>query len=328
MKLAILGGSFNPVHKGHIFLADEVHKRLGYELIVMIPARVSPFKQAFNTAETSEKRLSALLAAAEGRRYLTVDDCELLREGVSWTIDTVKDVITRYQPAGKLGLILGDDLAADFPKWKNAPRILELCDLIIASRVTDTLNFPYPYIKLNNAPFPVSSSMIREKIARKDDWHDLLPAPGHENAMEAIVRNTLRPERFIHSRNTALIASRLARRFSLDEDAAYLAGITHDIAKEISTPLEHGARGAELLSMRYGITHTGVLEAVRVHTKGEIGMSALAKIVYIADKVEWRRKSEELIPLRGLLETLPLDELFPVIEQAVHAYLEKSDVRC
>jgi nicotinate-nucleotide adenylyltransferase len=90
MKLAILGGSFNPIHKGHIFLANEAHRRLGYELVVLVPARVSPFKQEVDIGGSAERRFAEALAAIEGARYLTVDDCELLRDSVSWTIDDRK----------------------------------------------------------------------------------------------------------------------------------------------------------------------------------------------------------------------------------------------
>jgi nicotinate-nucleotide adenylyltransferase len=351
-----LGGSFNPVHRGHIALAETARKKLDCSLVILVPAWISPFKvkdSAGGTdalAQEAERRLLLLLAAVEGRRGLVVDDCEVQRGGVSWTIDTVDDIIRRYEPDGKPALLLGEDLLADFPQWKNAAELAEQCSLVVARRQTESAQgntpqgdaaqnganiagFPYPYTLLDNPLMPVSSSLVREKIARNEDSTALLPIPvlarsdGERVIMrqETAARETLPAGRFIHSRNTAILAARLARRFGLDEDTAYLAGIAHDIAKTISTPLGHGEAGAALLEKKYGIDDPQVLEAVRVHTEGKTGMGTIAKVVYIADKVEWRRRT--VAPgLRRLLETLPLDELLAVIMQEVHAYLRKKGI--
>jgi nicotinate-nucleotide adenylyltransferase len=346
LKIAILGGSFNPVHRGHISLAETAREKLGCGLVILVPAWISPFKVKDTPGGTdtllqeADRRLSLLLAAVEGRRGLVVDDCEIQRGGVSWTIDTVDDIIRRYEPEDKPALVLGEDLLADFPQWKNAAELAGRCRLVAARRQTDSTpsgarggGFPYPIIRLDNPLVPVSSSMIREKIERNEDWSALLPEPvpartdtGHTiMRLETAVREKLPAGRFIHSRNTAVIAARLARRFNLDEDAAYLAGITHDIAKDISTPLGHGEAGAALLEKTYRIDDPRVLEAVRLHTEGKTGMGPIAKTVYIADKVEWRRKT--VAPgVRRLLETLPFDELLTVIMQEVHAFLRKKGI--
>ena len=344
-----MGGSFNPVHRGHIALAETAREKLTCDLVVLVPAWVSPFKlknmQAGTESqeEQAARRLSALLAAAAGRRGLVVDDCELLRGGVSWTDDTVDDIIRRYEPDEKPALVLGEDLLADFPRWKNADVLAERCELVVARRKTDgggaddgggvNGGFPYPYRLLDNPLVPVSSSMVREKIARGEDWSALAPEPVPAVTerqrltarLEAAAREKLPTGRFIHSRNTAILAAHLARRFALDEDAAYSAGIVHDIGKDISTPLGHGEAGAALLENNYDVTDPDVLEAVRVHTEGRAGMGGIAKAVYIADKVEWRRRT--VAPgLRRLLETLPLDELLAIIMREVHDYLRKKGI--
>ena len=113
MRFAILGGSFNPVHMGHLFLADTALTALGYDRIILVPAYTSPFKPGAQGASPKD-RLDMLIASIPADNRLTVDDCEIRREGVSFTIDTVKDVIERYRPQGKPGLILGDDLPGIF----------------------------------------------------------------------------------------------------------------------------------------------------------------------------------------------------------------------
>jgi nicotinate-nucleotide adenylyltransferase len=348
LKIAILGGSFNPVHKGHIFLAETVIETLGYGLVVLVPAYISPFKQGVPEdrdalKRQAEERLSLLLAAVEGKRRLTVDDCEFAREGVSYTIDTIGDIVERYRPDGKPGLIIGDDLARDFPRWRRARDIAGCCDLIVANRTGDGAEIPFVHTRLGNVVMPVSSSMVREKMAKGEDWRDWVPEgvappePGisgdvsgdlSRNILRRIereVRGMLPLGRFLHSRNVALMACTLAARFGLDEDDAFLAGIAHDMAKGLSTPLGHGEMAAEMLRDSFGVTNSEVLEAVRWHTEGKVGMGDLAKIVYIADKIEPRRKTVDP-RLRELGKTAPLDALFTEVVRGTHDYLERKGV--
>jgi nicotinate-nucleotide adenylyltransferase len=109
--------------------------------------------------------------------------------------------------------------------------------------------------------------------------------------VEDAARAALSAGRFIHSRNTAALARELAIRFGLDARAAWLAGIAHDMAKEQSTDLEHGKAAAVLLESRFGIHNKAVLEAIEVHTTGRPGLGDLAKVLFIADKIEFSRGS-------------------------------------
>ena len=121
MKLGILGGSFNPVHLGHLFLADKALVTLKLDTVVLIPAYRSPFKlQAEGMESGADDRLAMLAAAVCGDGRLAIDDCEIRRGGVSYTVDTLEDIIVRYMPTGKPSIIIGDDLAVDFPKWHKS----------------------------------------------------------------------------------------------------------------------------------------------------------------------------------------------------------------
>jgi nicotinate-nucleotide adenylyltransferase len=147
---------------------------------------------------------------------------------------------------------------------------------------------------------------------------DAAPPPAQEFSQALLVRlehavcESLSLSRFLHSRNTALLSWDLCRRFGLDPGAGYLAGISHDLAKPLGweemtgiaqrdgqgiSELErrkpmllHGRAAAVLLRERFGVHNEEVLEAVAFHTEGKIGMGPLAKLVYIADKVEVSRK--------------------------------------
>jgi nicotinate-nucleotide adenylyltransferase len=378
VKFAILGGSFNPVHVGHLFLADAVLTGLGYDRVILVPAFESPFKVGDHKASPKD-RLDMLAASIAGDPRLVVDDCEIKREGISYTIDTIEDIRERYRPEGKPGLILGDDLAPAFSQWRKAREISELTGIIIARRLFSPpnrgdsapggdevpsgseLNFPYPYKGLNNEIMNVSSRLVREKIRRGENWRYLTPAgaryiiedrglygfkpiavkAGTGNItqdklvfLENAVCRSLNPSRFLHSRNTALLAWDLCLRYGLDPRAGYLAGITHDMCKSMDSrelirlasadcggisdlearkpDLLHGRAAAALLRDHYGITDQEILDAVRFHTAGSPGMGDLAKVVYIADKIEVSRKNVEE-DLREMSASAGLDELFAAV---------------
>jgi nicotinate-nucleotide adenylyltransferase len=370
MRLAILGGSFNPVHLGHLYLADAVISNFGYDRVVLVPAFRSPFKLGA-AAPPPQDRLDMLAASIPGDPRLVIDDCEIRREGVSYTVDTLADIIRRYLPEGKPALILGDDLARDFPAWKNAGEILSLADVIIARRIlSEAGEYPYPCRQMRNEVMEISSAQVRELIRQGKHWRYLVPAGarnlieerrlyglpgpaadagtetrikiGTENGssgvpppagpsgipapagaaagpagpalivrMEGEVRRILSQPRFLHSRQVAVMASDLCRIFGLDSQAGYLAGIVHDIGKQLGDEeliklaktdknpissmekqkpsLLHGRAGAAMLRKQYGIRDQAILEAVRRHTTGSEGMGPLAKALYVADKVEVSR---------------------------------------
>jgi nicotinate-nucleotide adenylyltransferase len=360
VKLGILGGSFNPVHNGHLHLAEKAISELKLDRVVFVPAYRSPFKLDISGLNSSAvDRINMLAASISGDPRLTIDDCEIRREGVSYTVHTLEDIIERYLPEGKPYLLIGDDLAEDFPKWRNSERILEMANIVIARRFNpqqgvidnNTPSYPYPYLLLNNEKMTVSSNEVREMIAGQNDWEACVPPAAakiikerqlydisdsedplvkecclnRQNEQDSVLfkveqaaRETLSTARFLHSRNTAILAYDMCRRFQgeypdIDPMDGYLAGIAHDLAKQLDpketaklaksdgngiSPLEkehpkllHGRAGAVLLRERFSIHNKDILEAVALHTSGSDNMRPLAKIIYIADKAEVSRVS-------------------------------------
>ncbi|MDR0722710.1 MAG: nicotinate (nicotinamide) nucleotide adenylyltransferase [Treponema sp.] len=380
MKLAILGGSFNPVHMGHLVLADTVLSALRYDRIILIPAYQSPFKQGA-VGGSPQDRLDMLAASIPGDPRFTMDDCEIKRKGVSYTIDTIKDIMARYRPEGKLGLVLGDDLAGNFLSWREASEIMSQVDIIIAHRIAAASeSFPYPHKRLNNAIIEISSAVLRDRIQDQGNWRYLVPAgargiiedrklygyippeacgtvPGVPSIpaapstweliseVETAVRRAVSFSRFLHSRNTALLCWDLCIRFGLDPQKGYLAGISHDMCKSLGEEemffwarmdekeieaierkkpsLLHGRAAAVVLKNRFNLHDEGILEAVRLHTTGGMGMGPLAKVVYIADKLEISRG--DLDPtIQDLRETANLDRLFEAVLEETVGYLRSQ----
>ena len=377
MKLGILGGSFNPIHLGHIFLADKAITALELDRVIFVPAYRSPFKPETNsTGASANDRMDMLAAALCGDDRFGIDSCEIKREGVSYTIDTLEDFIVRYMPKGKPVLIIGDDVAADFPKWRESDKILELADIAVAFRDSSAVTeYPFPYTLINNEVINISSQAVRQKIKENSSWRSLVPAGvkaiiedrflygfangsrletrwSNKNCSQAIIqrieaaaREILSTERFLHSRNTALAASDLCRRFGIDPQEGYLAGIAHDLAKQLDNKqilkivksdkqelsalekgkpnLLHGKAAAVLLRERFCIHNEDILDAVASHTYGNDNMGLLAKIVYIADKTESSRNIDPA--LRKMCKEADLDSiLLVVLEKTINKLRAKE----
>lgn len=208
MKIAVLGGTFNPLHKGHEMIARKVREDLGYDKILFVPAFMPPHKTVISRM-TAEDRLAMVQAfcANEGGDSFVCEPCEIERGGVSYTFETLGYLTEKYKALyqgnldGKLAFILGEESAAEFHKWKNVNLILEKADLIVARREagktvsSDSANVPsgnykgdfqvkfnpetfqFPYIELKNPVLKISSSEIRELIKTGGDWESLVPVP-------------------------------------------------------------------------------------------------------------------------------------------------------
>ena len=179
MRLAVLGGSYNPIHIGHLMLADAVALRYGYDTIVFVPAFLSPFKDGHSGC-TAEDRLAMVKLAIADNPAFYCEPCEIQRQGVSYTIDTLKFLKKKFpQCEGKIGLIIGDDLLEGFSGWREAEYIPDYADIIVGNRIIDrysTSAGKVPHLRVDNALLPVSSSGIRAAIKEKKSWRYLVPS--------------------------------------------------------------------------------------------------------------------------------------------------------
>lgn len=176
MRLLLFGGTFNPVHWGHLLLAEELREEFSYDVVLFVPSARPPHKEVFPEPGADE-RLAMLRLALAGNPAFGVDDCELLRAGPSYSIDTLRGLAGRYSIEGKPGLVIGDDLVAGFSRWREPRAIAEESELILARRggVEGEASFPYPHRRAQNRLIPLSSSEIRQRIATGRSLRYLLP---------------------------------------------------------------------------------------------------------------------------------------------------------
>ena len=166
MKTAVFGGSFNPIHLGHLALAREV-VNLGYQRIIFVPARKPPHKNGgMEVGVSARDRLQMLALALETMTEAVLWDGELNRPGPSYSIDTLDELRRIGMVSGRPGFIIGDDLIAGFPSWKESDRLAESTLILLGRRTgREDYSFPYPHQRLRNPIWPHSSTQVREIIA-------------------------------------------------------------------------------------------------------------------------------------------------------------------
>jgi nicotinate-nucleotide adenylyltransferase len=138
-RIAIFGGTFNPLHMGHINVITTVHSRAGLAKIVVVPAAQSPLKPA-TEGPTDEQRLEMLRRGLAEFSFVEIDEQELRRGGVSYTIQTVENYAKTVAPEN-LYLIIGLDQLEEFDKWKDYEKILSLANLLVVTRPGHTIPF-------------------------------------------------------------------------------------------------------------------------------------------------------------------------------------------
>jgi len=184
-KTGILGGTFDPVHTGHILLAEEVAGRLGLCEVVFIPAG-HPWLKENGAITSAEHRLAMLKLAVAGRPLFSISTMELERPGPSYTADTMVELGRRRSAEEELYFILGWDNLKELPRWHQPQKLISLCKLAAVPRVgsqapdLDELEKSLPGIKgrvamLDGPHIDISASEIRRRVAAGLSIEGLVP---------------------------------------------------------------------------------------------------------------------------------------------------------
>jgi nicotinate-nucleotide adenylyltransferase len=177
MKLGIFGGSFDPVHLGHLLVAQAAIEELGLERLFFIPAAQSPFKPE-NKPAPDAARLQLLRLALAAQSNCEIDDQELRRGGVSYTVDTLRDYAKRFAGA-ELFYLIGADNVPKLNEWREPAELARLAEFVAIPRPGGAAAvFPPPFRgrRLRGFPFGVSSSEIRARVKAGLPIENLVPA--------------------------------------------------------------------------------------------------------------------------------------------------------
>jgi len=187
-RIGIFGGSFDPVHLGHLLVAQAAQEELDLDRLYFVPAAQSPFKQSSNPAP-GHVRAQLLRLALAGKEWCEVDEQELQREGISYSVDTLRDYAKRF-PEAELFYLIGADNAPTLPQWRAAEELARLAQFVVIPRPGQPgvpLPAPFRGVTLRGWPLGVSSSAIRARIKSGQSFAHLVPAA----VAEALQNNPL-----------------------------------------------------------------------------------------------------------------------------------------
>ncbi|MDD5843642.1 MAG: nicotinate (nicotinamide) nucleotide adenylyltransferase [Solobacterium sp.] len=373
IKTGILGGTFNPPHRGHLAMALSALK-LPLDEVWVIPDGIPPHKELKGNALTYD-RLNMVRILFDGIEKINIKTIETDKLFKNYTYLTM-EYLFRTFPDRKFYYIIGEDSLDSFPDWVHPERISKCCDFIVIPREDNsTFNnlkkkccdmgkrFGSIFYPIYQEKIDISSTDVREDLknnrtsslinSKELDYirdHDLyIEEKAYTMTIDNIksdLNKRLKPSRYEHTLGVAYTASCLAMRYSYPMEKAFLAGLLHDCAKNMSPDdlletcikndirvtnaerempyLLHSKVGAYLAKTRYKIDDKDILHAIEVHTTGCPDMNLLDKIIFCADYIEPNRnKAENLSEIRNQA-FLDLDKAVIFILRDTISYLKNS----
>ncbi len=359
MRIAVFGGSFDPVHVEHVEVARAAIQSLHLDKIVIMPAAAPPHKRD-KTLSPDAHRLEMCRIAFDKVKEAEVSDYEIKQGGVSYTYLTCRYFRETYKDA-EIFWLVGTDMLRDFPTWKNPESILSDVTLAVCARAEtgewlkkecaafeEKFSKKFALVEYNGKD--VSSTQIRvlagagmrlfpltdektEKYIYQNGLYKI------DKAREMLLLE--KENRRAHSIRVALTAAKRANDLGVPEEKAIEAALIHDCAKNLekdssflkgfSMPtlygkvpqaVAHQYEGAYVAEHAFGVQDQDILNAVRYHTSGRPQMSALEKLIFLADMVEEERHYQGVEKIRALFYQTPCKTA--VKEESLDECLEEA----
>lgn len=174
-QVGILGGNFNPVHNAHLVVADQVRQQLGLDKVLLMPEYEPPHVDTKGTI-AEHHRLKMLELAIEGIEGLEIETIELERKGISYTYDTML-LLNERDPDTDYYFIIGADMVDYLPKWHRIDELVEIVQFVGVQRPRYKAGTSYPVIWVDVPLMDISSSMVRDFVAKDRTPNFMLPKP-------------------------------------------------------------------------------------------------------------------------------------------------------
>jgi len=172
-KVGLLGGTFDPIHQGHLIIADQVLWKLSLDEVRFMPNALPPHKRK-TTTTSIEDRLKMIELAIQDHPKFRIETIELMREGKSFTYDTMV-LLKEREPDTEFYFIIGGDMIDDLPNWHRIDELLTLVTFVGVNRPGFKGETEYPLIRVEIPLIAISSSLIRDKIKRGESIRYLVP---------------------------------------------------------------------------------------------------------------------------------------------------------
>lgn len=263
-KLAIMGGTFDPIHMGHLVTAEAVRHEFNIDEVLFVPTGNPPHKSTFNITSAEQRYLMTVLATAANPHF-KVSRIEVDREETTYTIDTIKELKKIYGKEVELYFITGADAIHEILTWKDPIELLKICTFVAVTRpgynkeqlvqqVEELRSNYQSSIKFLEVPaLAISSSDIRQRVEKGNPIRYLV-TDSVENyiskyelykksvsftketmeQMNDYVQARLSPKRYQHTKGVVKMALKLAQKHDVNSDKVFIAALFHDVAKELS----------------------------------------------------------------------------------------------
>ncbi len=307
-KILIIGGSFDPIHNGHLSIATQAQKMLKTDEVWFLPLK-SPRWKNIKTAQND--RINMLKLAIKSKKCFKYCDYEIKNgkpNTPTYTVDTIKALNEKY-PDYQFYFLIGTDQVEQLPNWKDIDTLAKIMRFVLVNRPgyqdQQVLIKRYHILPLNITGPLTSSSLVR--MFASNDVPKMVAnyIAQHGLYLENKLAVDLNEERFQHSKRVAALAKNIAKANQYDVQKAYIAGILHDCAKDI--PLKeakqmmqkwfpqcsdfppqvyHQYLGYIVAQETYHIKDKTILKAIKYHATACDKMQKLDKIIYVSDKIE------------------------------------------
>ncbi len=343
-NIILFGGSFDPIHHGHLNMAEIAKEKLNAEKVIFIPNGVSVWKEKETLPEDKYQMIKIALRSKEG---FSVSRFEL-NKADNYTIQTVRHFKKVY-PTDNLFFLIGADQVNEFHRWKEADEIASLTKIVYFKRTNFEIKEDnikrFKMLAVEGKEIDVSSTEVRNLLRPDSPLRVLKYIQDHNLYYMKQIAKYINGQRLEHSKSVALLAYQIALDNKIEHAyKAYVGGILHDLGKNLdkeiksniekqyakylpmSEKLYHQFYSARLAREVFHIEDQMILEAIEFHATGSGEMNPISKIVYASDKIDPSRGYDSRKMIRSMKNDYKEGFIYVLRENKKHLLKKMKDV--